>query len=73
MVKVLEFNWEELPPEEFAELGLEELAYFKAKPVKGNKMYAIHTGDGNEVAVVNGRELAFATIFQNELEPGSVH
>ena len=36
-------------------------------------MYAIHTADGNEVAVVDGRELAFATISQNELEPVSVH
>jgi|TARA_B110000263_G_scaffold150340_1_gene130471 hypothetical protein len=73
LVKVLELIWEELPPEEFAELGLEELAYVKAKPVKGTKMYAIHTADGNEVAVVDGRELAFATISQNELEPVSVH
>ena len=50
MVKVLEFNWEELPPEEFAELGLEELAYVKAKPVKGNKMYAIHTAEHGSYA-----------------------
>ena len=65
--------WQLLPPDEFAALGLENLAYVKPKPADGRQLYAIHTADGSEVAVVEGRELAFATITQNELEPLSVH
>ncbi len=65
--------WQQLPPEQFAELWLEDLAYVKPKRVGERKLYAIHTADGGEVAVVDGRELAFATITQNNLEPLSVH
>jgi len=65
--------WELLPPEEFAALGLENLAYVKPKAADGRQLFTIHTADGSEVAVVEGRELAFATIAQNELEPLSVH
>ncbi|MFT5181481.1 MAG: hypothetical protein ACI8S3_001365 [Alphaproteobacteria bacterium] len=65
--------WELLPPDEFAALGVEDLAYVKPKKSDGRQMYSIHTADGSEVAVVEGRELAFATITQNELEPLSVH
>ncbi|NKB50544.1 MAG: DUF1150 family protein [Alphaproteobacteria bacterium] len=69
----IENSWELLPPEEFAALGIEDLAYIKPKPSDGRELYAIHTADGSEVAVVEGRDLAFATITQNELEPLSVH
>lgn len=65
--------WQLLPPEEFAALGVKDLAYVKPKPSDGRQLFSIHTADGSEVAVVEGRELAFATIEQNELEPLSVH
>ena len=65
--------WELLPPDEFAALGIADLAYVKPKQAGGRELYAIHTADGGEVAVVEGRELAFATIARNELEPLSVH
>jgi hypothetical protein len=68
-----ENSWELLPAEEFAALGMEDLAYVKPKPADGRQLYTIHTADGSEVAVVEGRDLAFATITQNELEPVSVH
>ena len=65
-------TWELLSPDEFAALGIEDLAYVKPKQ-GGGELYAIHTADGSEVAVVEGRELAFATVTQNELKPLSVH
>ncbi|MDH3737659.1 MAG: DUF1150 domain-containing protein [Alphaproteobacteria bacterium] len=68
-----ENSWVLLPPDEFAALGIEDLAYVKPKPAGGRELYAIHTADGSEVAVVEGRELAFATVAQNELKPLSVH
>ncbi len=58
---------------EFARLGLEDIAYVKATEVDGTTAYAIHTADGNAVAVVADRELAFATVRQNDLQPLSVH
>ena len=49
------------------------MAYFKLKSTIGKNTYSIHTADGSEVAVVESREVAFATITQNELNPLSVH
>lgn len=65
--------WQLLPADQFADLWLEDLAYVKPKKVGERKLFAIHTADGSEVAVVEGRELAFATVTQNDLEPLSVH
>jgi len=65
--------WQLLPADQFADLWLEDLAYVKPKQVGERKLYAIHTADGSEVAVVEGRDLAFATVTQNDLEPLSVH
>jgi len=36
-------------------------------------LYAIHTIDGQRVAVTDNRESAFLTARQNEMEPVSVH
>ena len=65
--------WQLLPPDQFADLWLEDLAYVKPKQVGERRLYAIHTADGSEVAVVDGLALAFATVTQNDLEPLSVH
>ena len=58
---------------EFAELGLGDVAFIKVTEVDGETAYAIHTADGNPVAVVNNRDTAFATVIQNNLQPVSVH
>lgn len=67
-------TWQTLSAAEFAELGLQNVAYIKPKALDNGRMrYAIHTADGNEVAVVAGREVALATVRQNDMEPLSVH
>lgn len=58
---------------EFAELGLDDVAFIKVTEVDGSPAYAIHTADGNPVAVVEDRDIAFATVIQNNLQPVSVH
>ncbi len=58
---------------EFAELGLEDVAYIKMTEVDGTTAYAIHTADGTPVAVIDNRDVAFATVIQNNLQPVSVH
>lgn len=66
--------WQQLPPDEFAALGVHNVAYIKPKAQEnGRTRFAIHTADGAEVAIVAGRDVAFATVRQNDMEPLSVH
>lgn len=58
---------------ELAFLGLQDLAYIKRVEVDGVAAYAIHAADGTQIAVLPGRDLAFATVRQHDLEPLSVH
>jgi hypothetical protein len=41
--------------------------------VPGDAVYAIHDSEGNRLAVVADRKLAFAVARQNEMTPVSVH
>lgn len=66
-------TWQRLSADQFALLGVENIAYVKPKMVDKREVFAIHTADGSEVAVVANRDLALATIIQNDLEPVSVH
>ncbi len=62
-----------LTPADFAALGAEDIAYVKPVVVNGAHAYAIHAANGQHLAVVPNRDLALATVRQNELEPVSVH
>ena len=67
-------NARQISASEFALLGLEQIAYIKpAFFDDGRAAFAIHAADGREVALVEGRDLAFATVQQNDLEPVNVH
>jgi len=55
--------------QEFQALGLQNMAYVRAKDVDGERVFAIHTADGKEVALAPDYALALATILQNDLEP----
>ena len=59
---------------DFASFGLADIAYVRPVPTEdGSIAYAIHATDGRAVAVMAEREVAFAAIRQNDLEPVSVH
>lgn len=58
---------------DFALLGTQQVAYVKPVSVDGEALFAIFAADGQELALVDGRELAEATVRQNEMEPLSVH
>lgn len=62
-----------LSRKDFVSFGLEDLAYVKRVEVDGDTGYAIHAADGTELAVLDEREAAFATVRQNDLQPVSVH
>jgi len=58
---------------DLAVLGLQGVAYVRSVGVDGGTSYAIHAADGTEIGVAPSRDLAFAAIRQNDLEPVSVH
>jgi hypothetical protein len=68
-----EFNYRDLKPADVAALFVNDIAYVKPVDRDGQSAFAIHAADGTELAVVENRDLAFATVMQNDLQPVSVH
>ncbi len=59
--------------QDFALLGVNDVAYVRSVR-KGDKVrFAIHAADGTEFAILDDREVAFALVRQHDLEPVSVH
>jgi hypothetical protein len=58
---------------DLAMLGMQDIAYVKPVIVDGNAGYAVHAADGTQMALIANRDLAFAVVRQNEMEPVSVH
>ncbi len=54
-------------------LGLEIVAYVKPVDVDGDACFGIYAADGTEITVVSDRDVAFAAVRQQDLEPLSVH
>ncbi len=59
--------------QDFAALGVHDVAFVKPVDVHGETAYSIHAADGTEMGVVDDREVAFAAVRQHDLEPLSVH
>lgn len=66
-------NLKSISPRDFAIMGVHDVAYVKSIEVEGRTAYAVHGADGTQMAVFNDREVAFAAVVQNDLEPLSVH
>ena len=60
-------------PQEFAQLGIEKLAYVKRVFVDGTPAYAIHAADGTELVQAVEPEAALALAREHELELVRVH
>lgn len=58
---------------DLAMLGVAAIAYVKPVTIEGSVGYAICAADGTQVALTADREIAFAVVRQNEMEPVSVH
>jgi len=63
----------DISPEQLAALGMDRVAYVRPAVVEGQKVYAIHSADGNAIGMMAGRDLAFAAVKQHVMEPVSVH
>ena len=62
-----------LLPRDFSAFGLDDMAYVKVVAADGKPAYAIHAADGTPLMIMGGRDMAFATIRQHDMEPLSVH
>ncbi|MEX0697830.1 MAG: DUF1150 family protein [Dongiaceae bacterium] len=58
---------------DLAVLGLQDMAYVKPVTLNNRTGFAIHAADGSSLAMAETRDIAFATVRQNGLEPVSVH
>jgi hypothetical protein len=58
---------------DLAMLGMQDIAYVKPVTVEGTAGFAVHAADGTQMALIANRDLAFAVVRQNEMEPVSVH
>ena len=60
-------------PQEFALLGLQDIAYVKRIIVNDAPAFAVCAADGTQIAVLNDYQVALAAVRQHDLEPLSVH
>jgi hypothetical protein len=67
------FDLRHITLDQLVTLGVSDIAYVKPVVAEGRTAYAIHTADGRPVAVMEDRDVAFAAVRQNDLEPVSVH
>ena len=62
-----------MSPNDLMVLGIQDVAYIKPVIVDGDDAYGIYSADGQELGYADGRDLAFATVRHNDMEPVSVH
>ena len=60
-------------PQEFALLGLQDIAYVKRVILNDAPAFAVCAADGTQIAVLSDYQVALAAVRQHELEPLSVH
>jgi hypothetical protein len=53
--------------------GVNVVAYVKKVETENGSAYAIHAANGEPLGLAGSREVAFAGLRQNDLEPVSVH
>lgn len=63
----------ELSPQDFLLLGVNDLAYVKAARREDKEVFLVFSADGTQIATMADRDIAFAAVRQNGMEPLSVH
>jgi len=63
----------DLSPEQFEQLGMPHVAYFKPVLVKGQRVYAIHNADGTPMGMAADRDVAIQVALEHDLQPIWVH
>jgi len=60
-------------PQEFALLGVQDIAYVKRVIINDAPAFAVCAADGTQIAVMKDYQVALAAVRQHDLEPLSVH
>lgn len=63
----------QLSTQDFAAFGVDHVAYIRPVDVEGVAAFSIHAADGTPLSVLPQRDVAFAAVRQNDMEPLSVH
>jgi len=77
--KVKEWNMMEveriraLTPQDLLMLGIKDMAYVKDVEVDGETAVALFAANGQQIAVMEDRQAAVATAWQNGLAPMTLH
>ncbi len=58
--------------QDFAAMGLQQVAYIRPTVVNGVTTFTIHAADGTQIGVAPTHDVAFGAIVQNELEPATL-
>lgn len=69
-------NVEKLAPlsvRDLAMLGMHDVAYVRSVELEDGVGFMVHAADGTPMGVMENRDVAFAAIRQEGLEPVSVH
>ncbi len=59
--------------QDFLGLGVHDIAYIRPVDVNGTTHYAIHAADGTPLSVMEDKNTAMGTIFQNDLDAVTLH
>jgi hypothetical protein len=63
----------QITPQDFAAMGMQQVAYIRPAVVNGVTAFTIHAADGTQIGIAPSRDIAFAAVLQHELEPVSLH
>ena len=62
-----------ITPQDFAAMGMQQVAYIRPAVVNGVTAFTIHAADGTQIGMAPNRDVAAAAVIQHELEPVSLH
>jgi hypothetical protein len=63
----------QITPQDFATMGMQQIAYVRPAVINGVTAFTIHAADGTQIGMAPNRDVAFAAVVQHELEPVSLH
>ena len=72
-ISALAARLQQMPAQDFAQWGVDQIAYVKPTRVGKAVIYTIHAADGQPLAQAATYDLAAASIVQNDLEPVTLH
>ena len=63
----------QLTPQDFQNLGLQQVAYIRPVEIENKPAYAVHAADGSRLLVTDSMNDAAIVIENNELEAITLH